>query len=156
MRRPTTLHMDRNASVTFMMIAIGNKIVAGASQTYMRQYRIGIMEWRVTALLAADPGITAKDITMLSGVTAGSVSRAINTLKRRRYLEAVNDRTDNRRSFLRLTPAGKALHDRVIVSSFAREKLLLTGFSQRESHALLGYFRRLMRNVSLVNAYEPS
>jgi DNA-binding MarR family transcriptional regulator len=149
------LFMDRNANVTFLLIAIGNKIVAGASQTYMRHFRIGIMEWRVMALLAADPGITGKDISRLSGVTPGSVSRAINTLKKLRYLESSNDQWDNRRSFLSLTSAGRALHDRVIISSLAREKRLLTGFSTTEHQALLGYFRRLMANVALVNEYEP-
>ena len=107
------------------------------------------------ALLAADPGITGKDISRLSGVTPGSVSRAINTLRRLRYLESSNDRSDNRRSFLSLTAAGRALHGRVIVSSLEREKRLLTGFSATEHEALLGLFRRLLGNVALVNEHEP-
>jgi DNA-binding MarR family transcriptional regulator len=148
-------HLERNSSVTFLMIAIGNKIVASASQAYMRRYHIGIMEWRVMALLAAEPGITATDIAQLSGVTAGSVSRAIQALKRRRYLEVRNDRADNRRMFLKLTAAGRALHDRVVVSSLARERLLLTGFSASEHRRMLDYLRRLMGNVALVDAHEP-
>ncbi len=150
------LHLNRASSVTFLMIAIGNKIVASASQAYMRHYHIGIMQWRVMALLAAEPGITATDIAQLSGVTAGSVSRAIQALKTRGYVQVRNDRADNRRVYLRLTAAGRELHDRVVVSSLARERLLLTGFSRPEHRRMLGYFRRLMVNVALVNAYEPS
>ena len=150
------LVMDRNANVAFLMIAIANKVVASASQLYMRRYGLGIMEWRVMALLAADPGITGKDISRLSGVTAGSGSRAINSLKQGGHLESSNDQTDNRRTFLRLTTRGLQLHDRVIVSSLKREELLLTGFSAGEQRALLGFCRRLMANVALVSAYEPS
>jgi DNA-binding MarR family transcriptional regulator len=150
------LRLDRNSSVTFLVIAIANKIVASASQLYIRHHLIGIMEWRVMALLAAEPGITAKDISELSGVTAGSVSRAIGALLKRHYLSVRNDRADNRRSFLRLTARGQALHDRVIVSSLARERLLLTGFSGSEYRHLLSYFWRLMANVDRVNTYEPS
>jgi DNA-binding MarR family transcriptional regulator len=147
--------MDRDASVPFLMIAVSNKVVASASQAYKRHYGLGIMEWRVMALLAADPGITGKDISMLSGVTAGSVSRAINALNKRRYLEVSNDVTDNRRSFLKLNPAGMALHNRVIISALQREALLLTGFSRVERRRLVGYLRRLLVNVALVNAHRP-
>jgi DNA-binding MarR family transcriptional regulator len=149
------LLMDRNASVPFLLVAASNKIVASASQAYMRHYRLGIMEWRVMALLAADPGITAKDISLLSGVTAGSVSRAINILKRLGYLTVRSDATDNRRMFLKLNSAGMALHDRVIVSALAREALLLTGFSPAERKTLLTFLRRLLANITLVNAHEP-
>ncbi|HEY1598636.1 MAG TPA: helix-turn-helix domain-containing protein [Pirellulales bacterium] len=142
--------MDRNASVPFLMVAISNKIVASASQAYMRHYQLGIMEWRVMALLAADPGITGKDISLLSGVTAGSVSRAINVLKKLRYLDVSSDAADNRRNFLRLNSAGMALHDRIIVSALEREALLLTSFSQAERRRLLSYLRRLLANIALV------
>jgi DNA-binding MarR family transcriptional regulator len=155
-KRPNMRFMDRDASVPFLMVAVSNKLVASASQVYMRHYGLGIMEWRVVALLAADPGITGKDISVLSGVTAGSVSRAINALKRLRYLEASNDAEDNRRSFLKLNSAGMALHNRVIISALQRETLLLTGFSHAERRSLLDYLRRLLANIALVNAHEPN
>jgi DNA-binding MarR family transcriptional regulator len=147
--------LDRNASVPFLLVAASNKIVASASQAYMRHYRLGIMEWRVMALLAADPGITATDISMLSGVTAGSVSRAISILKRLHYLNVRDDVADNRRVFLKLNSAGMALHNRVIISALERETLLLTGFSRAERRTLLTYLKRLLANIALVNAHQP-
>ncbi len=147
--------MDRDASVPFLLVAVSNKLVASASQVYMRHYGLGIMEWRVMALLAADPGMTGKDISVLSGVTAGSVSRAINALKRLRYLDVSNDAEDNRRSFLKLNAAGMALHNRVIISALQREGLLLTGFSRTEHRSLLGHLKRLLANIALVNAHRP-
>jgi DNA-binding MarR family transcriptional regulator len=150
------LILDRRTSITFFVIAIANKIVASASQSYMRHYRIGIMEWRVMALLAAESGITAKDITVLSGVTAGSVSRAIRSLRKRGHVRVKIDSTDNRRSLLVLTRSGRALHDRVILSSLQREKLLLSEFSRSEYRALLGYLKRLSANVSRVRAHVPA
>jgi DNA-binding MarR family transcriptional regulator len=155
MPKNTVRFMDRNANVPFLMIAVSNKLVASASQAYMRHYGLGIMEWRVMALLAADPGITGKDISLLSGVTAGSVSRAINVLKRLRYLHVSSDAADNRRSFLKLNSAGMALHNRVIVSALERETLLLTGFSRTERRTLLNYLKRLLANIALVNEHQP-
>jgi DNA-binding MarR family transcriptional regulator len=153
--QPPARFMDREASVPFLMVAVSNKLVASASQVYTRHYGLGIMEWRVMALLAADPGITGKDISVLSGVTAGSVSRAINALKRLRYLDVSNDAKDNRRSFLKLNTAGMALHNRVIVCALQRETLLLTGFSAAERKLLLGHLKRLLENIALVNAHRP-
>jgi DNA-binding MarR family transcriptional regulator len=147
--------MDRDASVPFLLVAVSNKVVASASQAYMRHYGLGIMEWRVMALLAADPNITGKDISALSGVTAGSVSRAINALKKLRYLDVSNDASDNRRSFLKLNAAGTALHNRVIISALEREMLLLTGFSQAERRTLLRYLKRLLANVPLLSSHQP-
>jgi DNA-binding MarR family transcriptional regulator len=153
--QPPARFMDRESSVPFLMVAVSNKLVASASQVYTRYYGLGIMEWRVMALLAADPGITGKDISVLSGVTAGSVSRAINALKRLGYLDVSNDAEDNRRSFLKLNSAGMALHNRVIICALQRETLLLTGFSRAERKLLLGHLRRLLDNIALVNAHRP-
>jgi DNA-binding MarR family transcriptional regulator len=147
--------LDRDASVPFLLVAVSNKVVASASQAYMRHYGLGIMEWRVMALLAADPNITGKDISVLSGVTAGSVSRAINALKKLRYLDVSNDASDNRRSFLKLNAAGTALHNRVIISALQRETLLLTGFSQAERRTLLRHLKRLLANVALLGGHQP-
>ena len=148
--------MDREASVPFLMVAVSNKLVASASQVYTQHYGLGIMEWRVMALLAADPGITGKDISVLSGVTAGSVSRAINVLKKLHYLDVSNDAEDNRRSFLKLNAAGMALHNRVIICALERETLLLTGFSLAERKLLVGHLKRLLNNIALVNAHRPA
>jgi DNA-binding MarR family transcriptional regulator len=153
--QPGVRFMDRDASVPFLMVAVSNKLVASASQVYMRHYGLGIMEWRVMALLAADPGITGKDISLLSGVTAGSVSRAIKVLNGLRYVDVSSDAADNRRSFLKLNSAGMALHNRVIISALQREALLLTGFSRAEHRSLLSYLKRLLANIALVNAHQP-
>ena len=150
------LILDRRTSITFFVIAIANKIVSSASQSYMQHYHIGIMEWRVMALLAAESGITAKDITITSGVTAGSVSRAIQSLARRGYVRVAADHADNRRDLLMLTRTGRALHNRVIRSSLERERLLLTGFSNAQRSALLKALERLNANVARVGAHVPS
>jgi DNA-binding MarR family transcriptional regulator len=89
-------------------------------------------------------------------VTAGSVSRAINTMKKLSYLDVSNDAKDNRRSFLKLNAAGMALHDRVIKCALQRETLLLTGFSGIERKWLLEYLKRLLANMALVHAHRPA
>ena len=100
----TRLMPDRHAS--FLVVALSNRLSASASRAYMRQFGVGVMEWRAMALLAANPGITANQIAQTSGVDKSAVSRAIHLLVQRGDVQAAEDHTDNRRALLTLTPAG--------------------------------------------------
>jgi DNA-binding MarR family transcriptional regulator len=148
------LQPERHAS--FLVVALANRISASASRAYMRSFGVGVMEWRAIALLAASPGMSANQIAHASGIDKSSVSRAVQSLIRRRLVRASEDKSDNRRSLLFLTPEGLALHDRIIRSSLAREALLLTGFDEAERERLFGLLKRLTANMALVNAHDPS
>ena len=149
----TRLMPDRHAS--FLVVALSNRLSASASRAYMRQFGVGVMEWRAMALLAANPGITANQIAQTSGVDKSAVSRAIHLLVQRGDVQAAEDHTDNRRALLTLTPAGLALHDRIIYASLERERLLLTGLNDKERVVLFDLLKRLNANMSLVSAHEP-
>jgi DNA-binding MarR family transcriptional regulator len=144
---------DRHAS--FLVVALANRLSASASRAYMRQFGVGVMEWRAMALLAANPGITANQIAHTSGVDKSAVSRAIHLLVKRGDVHVAEDQNDNRRALLTLTPAGLALHDRIIFASLERERLLLTGLNDKERGALFDLLKRLNVNMSLVAAHEP-
>jgi DNA-binding MarR family transcriptional regulator len=148
--------LELDAHLSFLIVALANKISSCASFTYMRHFGVGVMEWRVLAMVAAHPGVTAKGISEVSGIEKSSISRAIHMLIKRGYLEATNDLSDSRRALCVLTAAGYALHDRIYAASMARRRLLLTGFSDAEHRQIIEYCRRLMTNMSLVNEYRPS
>ena len=48
------------------------------------------------------------------------------------------------------TPAGRKQHDRIIRMATAREEALLTGFSDEERTALIGYMHRMLANLEAV------
>jgi len=147
------LEPGRHAS--FLVVALANRISASASRAYMRQFGVGVMEWRAMALLAANPGITANQIAQVSGVDKSAVSRAVHLLLKRGDIQASEDKADNRRALLTLTPTGLELHDRIIVESLAREGLLLTGLSDSERGQLFELLKRMLANMPLVHARGP-
>lgn len=155
-RRVARPRLELDAHLSFLIVALANKISSCASLTYMRHFGVGVMEWRVLAMVAAHPNVTAKGISELSGIEKSSISRAVHMLIKRGYLEATNDLSDSRRALCVLTPAGYALHDRIYVASMARRRLLLTGFSDAEHRQIIEYCRRLMANMSLVSEYRPN
>jgi DNA-binding MarR family transcriptional regulator len=150
------LLLDPESHVGFLVVSLANRISASASRAYMRDFDVGVMEWRVIALLAAIPGITANEIGQTSGVDKSSVSRATHALIHRGFVQARDDEFDNRRTLLFLTPEGFAVHDRLIVASLAREERLLEGFSPKEKADFVKFLKQATANLPLVNAFVPA
>ncbi len=145
------LRLDPHRHAAFQIVTLANRISTSASQAYLRHFGIGVMEWRALAHVARKPGIAANEIAQLSGLDKSSVSRAVAALIRKGDVSAAEDPADNRRSLLTLTPAGETLHDRVIVASLERERLLLQGLSADERRNLFALMARLAANMDLVD-----
>jgi DNA-binding MarR family transcriptional regulator len=148
--------LDPERHAAFQIVALANRISSSASRAYLRCFGIGVMEWRVLALLAAKPGITAAEVSQLSGVDKSPVSRAVQALARHGRLRPEEDALDSRRIRLFLTSSGQVLHDRVIRASLAREARLLAGFSAGERTALFEFLKRLAANLPLVETHDPA
>jgi DNA-binding MarR family transcriptional regulator len=150
------MRLEPQSHTQFQIIAIANRLTAAASQAYLRSFGIGVMEWRVIAMLALTGGTTAHEISQISGVDKSAVSRAGQSLIRRELIASREDPQDSRRSLLSLTGEGRALHDRIIRASLAREKLLLEGFSGDERDELFRLMGKLMENLPKVEAHDPA
>ena len=146
--------LDPERHAAFQIVALANRISSGASRVYLRDFGVGVMEWRVLALVALRPGITAGEISQMSGVDKSPVSRAVQVLAARGLMQAQGDAGDNRRLLLSLTTSGEALHDRIIQVSLARDEQLLAGLSAAERTALFQLFRRLAANLASAEAVQ--
>ena len=143
--------MDPEGHVAFLVVVLANRISSGASRSYMRRFGIGVMEWRVLAMVAREPGATAHHVGQVSGVDKSSISRATQALIARGHMTATDDTIDTRRSFLHLTPQGQELHDRMIQASLERESILLQGLSEEEKATLFDLLKRLTANMTLMH-----
>jgi DNA-binding MarR family transcriptional regulator len=153
-RKPAKPRLDPETHAAFQIVALANRISASASRSYLRQFGIGVMEWRVLALVAARPEITAGEISQVSGVDKSPVSRAVRSLGERGLVRAKADADDSRRAPLTLTAAGEALHDRMIFCSLEREDLLLAGLTLSERRSFFALMKRIASNMKLVDAIE--
>ena len=148
--------LDLETHIAYLLISLANKITSSASSTYMRHFGIGVTEWRILAMLAIESGITANRINQVTGVDKAVLSRAVKTLVAARHVAPVSDAGDGRRSLLSLTASGRALHNRVVVASLARDARLVMGLSAEERRTLVQLLKRLSANVPFMNAYDPS
>lgn len=151
---PPRLDLERHAA--FQIVALANRIASSASRAYLRCFGVGVMEWRVLALLALRPGMTAGEVSQISSIDKSPVSRAVQSLARRGHVRTEEDARDNRRTRLFLTSSGEGLHDLIVRASLAREERLLAGLSTDERQSLFALLKRLGANLPLVEAHDPA
>ncbi len=147
------LNLDRY--VPALMTFVTNKLSHGASQTYRHHFGVGVTEWRILSLLAIEKDIPAQRICHVIGFDKSLVSRTVKILEEQKYVKVLSDGQDSRRTVISLTPAGLAVHDRVIEAALEREKLLLQDFSSAEIDILLKFLHRMHRRIDAVNDFVP-
>ncbi|MBD8682529.1 MarR family winged helix-turn-helix transcriptional regulator [Pseudomonas sp. CFBP 13719] len=153
MAKTNKLNLDRY--VPAMLTFLANKLATGASLSYRKHFGIGVVEWRLIALLAVEDQITANRICQVIGLDKSAVSRSLQALEAAGRITGKVDSQDARRYTVSLTPEGKALHDRVLKVALERERRLLGGLSPAEVDTLVDLLGRLQTKVAYVNEYDP-
>jgi DNA-binding MarR family transcriptional regulator len=150
-----TEKLDLNRYVPAMLTYLANKLATGASISYRKHFGIGVVEWRLLALLAVEDAITANRICQVIGLDKSAVSRSLHQLEAAGRVIGEIDSKDARRYTVSLTAEGKALHDRVLEVALERERRLLSNFTSKEIDDLVDLLGRLQKNVAYVNEYDP-
>ncbi|MCW5653182.1 MarR family transcriptional regulator [Hydrogenophaga sp.] len=140
------LNLDRY--VPGLLLWLSNKMASSASSLYRARFDLGVTDWRVLSYFEIHPWTTASAACDLMGLDKAAVSRSVALLQERGYLRSRP--LGLRKIEYSLTPAGKKQHDRIIRLARAREEALLTGFSDEERDALIGYMQRMLANLEAV------
>jgi DNA-binding MarR family transcriptional regulator len=118
-------------------LSVLTNVVSGAiANAYQRRFGLGIPEWRVLAVLARHPALSASEVATFTRMDAVAVSRAVTRLARAGRVRRSVAPDDRRRSVLRLSPAGKAVYRRIAPLALDYERKLLDGLSATEVAAL--------------------
>ncbi len=116
-----------------------------------RKYGVNAQAWRVlSALLAADD----QKVGELAGNTAIELSTLSHLLTRMGRDGLVKRRrvgNDQRSVAVCLTPAGRALTEKVAPLAMAHERVALAGFDDDEARTLKALLRRVAENVEEQN-----
>ena len=139
--------LDLENYVPAFLTWIANKLSSSASLIYRRRFGVGIVEWRIMALLAVEPWITAGKICEVIGLDKAGVSRSVRFLLDKGYVETRYRDNNNRRQFIALTRAGIELHDQIALVASTREEQLLTGFSDEERAMAVRLLTRMHENL---------
>ena len=133
--------VDLNSYVPHLLSAVNNALSRGASQTYLEQFGIGIVEWRVISMLAIVPNIPASAICEEIHIDKGAASRALARLNAAGYVSFEAPKLDTRKKIWAISDKGKTLHDEVLATALARERDLIAGVDPED---LEGFIRAML------------
>ena len=136
--------LDQRAFLPAAIMLLAQKIAASASATYRPRFGVGLTDWRVLAALGAEPWIASARIAQACGLDKAAVSRSLAALRAAGLVEG-DGGAARRGDLLALTPAGLALHDRLVEAATERERGLLEGFSSQDRV----HFAELIARMSL-------
>ena len=154
-RSPRKLALDLDRHVPYFFTNISIRLSRGASRLYLKNFGIGITEWRVIASLVAIPHCGPTQICQAVGLDKSAVSRSLKMLEAGGYVRTSADPRDTRVQNVHLTKEGQGLHDKVIAVALERERILLSCLTEGEAEALISTLRKIREQVRLVNAYAP-
>ena len=89
-----TTQLDLKVYVPALVTFLANKLSSGASNCYRKHFNIGVVEWRILALLRVERSITANRICQVIGLDKAAVSRALKSLHKRELVLFAKDEQD--------------------------------------------------------------
>jgi DNA-binding MarR family transcriptional regulator len=134
MPRAATLELDR--FLPYRLSVLSNIVSTAIAGAYQDRFGLTIPEWRVMAVLAMNPGLSAAEVAQRTAMDKVAVSRAVGSLLKQRRIAREMARSDRRRSLLKLAPAGRRVYAQVIPFALAYERELIAPLSRRDREML--------------------
>lgn len=152
MPRHQKLHLEK--FLPYRLSVLSNTVSSAIAAAYFANFGLSIPEWRVMAILAANPGLSAAEVTARTAMDKVAVSRAVATLLAAGRLRRTTVAADRRRTHLALTPAGAGVYSRVVPMALEYERRLVAPLSPRDRATLDRILRELLgRAVELGPAH---
>ncbi|QWG21473.1 winged helix DNA-binding protein [Bradyrhizobium sediminis] len=136
--------IDLQRFFPYRLAVLAEEVSRTVAQLYSGRFDLTRHEWRVLAALAANRQMAAKDIAGYTTLDKMSVSRAVAALETNAYLTREEDPADRRNKILRLTPAGRALYQKIVPLARARERHILDALTSAERAALDVIMKKLL------------
>jgi DNA-binding MarR family transcriptional regulator len=131
---PGTIDLDR--FLPYRLSVLTNLVSGTIADAYQRRFGLSIPEWRVLAVLARYPGLSAAEVAERTRMDAVAVSRAVARLLAAGRLRRAVSRDDRRRSVLSVSAAGAAVYRAVAPLALGYERELLASLDAPERAAL--------------------
>lgn len=105
------VHEFLTVKLSALMSSLRRKVTA----SYARPAGLSVPEWRILALVAELGTVSVSALVVQSTTDKGQVSRTLKDLEKNGLVAVIPESEhDRKRLACRITPAGQALHDRII------------------------------------------
>jgi DNA-binding MarR family transcriptional regulator len=148
MAKVTTLELDR--FLPYRLSVLSNIVSTAISGAYEKRFGLTIPEWRVMAVLAMTPGLSAAEVAQRTAMDKVAVSRAVASLLRARRIVRQTARADRRRSLLRLSATGEKVYAQVVPMALDYERDLLAPLSLKDREVVDRAIRILLGRAAQI------
>jgi DNA-binding MarR family transcriptional regulator len=123
---------DLNSYIPCRLAALTHSIMRSVATVFEDRFGISTPEWKVLAIIADAPSLSAVAVAQLAHMDTVAVSRAVTKLVDRGLLLRDLDTEDRRRSVLNLSVEGRELHDQLAPLAAELEAGLLEDLTDDE------------------------
>jgi DNA-binding MarR family transcriptional regulator len=145
-------HLDLEHFLPYRLSVLSNTVSMALAGAYARRFGLSIPQWRVIAVLARTPGLSAASVAERTAMDKVAVSRALAGLVRTGRVRRKLARSDRRRSVLTLTAHGREVYTRIVPYALEYERRLLSELAPSEQSLLDAVLYRLQRRAGLLGA----
>jgi DNA-binding MarR family transcriptional regulator len=145
-----TLALER--FLPYRLSVLSNTVSQAIARDYESRFDLSIPEWRVLAVVARYPGISAVDVVTRTAMDKVAVSRAVARLTESGRLVRELDRSDRRRARLVLSTTGRAVYRKVVPVARRYEADLAGALDDDERHVLDALLAKLLARAHALDS----
>lgn len=124
--------LDLEHFLPYRLSVLTNTISQAIAAEYEARFGLSVTQWRAMAILGRHDNLAARDVAARSAMDKVAVSRALAGLVEQGLVRRTTAREDKRESRLRLTAAGRRVHDQIVPLALAHERRLLERLDPEE------------------------
>jgi DNA-binding MarR family transcriptional regulator len=147
------LHHE-NQSINYRVYALASSLSKGAMRFYLAKFGLALPEMRLLSTLGSRRRLASVELVKLTAMDKGLVSRVLNGLGKRGWVEQVPSAEGSNRRVWRLTRTGAALVARLQPVWRERESRLQSDLTPQEHELLLRLLERLFQASERLRAEE--
>lgn len=132
----------------YRLSVLSNRVSDAFARLYETRFGITIPEWRVIANVGRFGPISANGVCERSAMDKVTVSRAVQRLVDKGFLDRRTDAHDRRRSSLTLSPAGAAIYAEIVPLALQIQAALVADLDEDERRALDLLMNKLDRRIA--------
>ncbi|QWT18750.1 MarR family transcriptional regulator [Bacillus sp. NP157] len=141
---PAHAPLELERFLPYRLSILSNTVSQSIADEYQDRFQLSMTEWRVMTVLARFPSSSATQVVERTRMDKVAVSRAVARLVEAGRVDRSTHDGDKRRSVLRLSDAGWAIHDEVAPMARAHEHELLARLDDEEKAWLARILDKLL------------
>lgn len=142
--------LDLEHFLPYRLSVLSNTISTALAGAYARRFGLSIPQWRVIAILARNPGLSAAAVAERTAMDKVAVSRAVAGLVGSGRVRCALAQSDRRRSVLTLTARGREVYTRIVPYALEYERRLLAELAPSEQLLFNSLLTRLQKRAALL------